>query len=122
MTGTHDIRQCEQAPDLVFAWRGGRGHEGSVRVGNADALALSSIHEGTGAVVGAPPPTVQARGTDAIEAVDAGVVAVVERRDHEVTAPHSRHIDPDLLDDTDELVADSTWSLGGGHPAVGPQV
>src|SRR5690554_7962722 len=122
MTGTHDIRQCEQAPDLVFAWRGGRGHEGSVRVGNADALALRSIHEGAGAVVGAPPPTVQARGADAVAAVDAGVVAVVERRDHELADPHSRHIDPYLLDDTDELMADSTRSLGGRHSAVGPQV
>ena len=74
---------------------------------HAHALALPAVGEPAEAVVAAPPAAVQARRRDAVAAVDAGVVAHVERGDHEVARLDDLHVVADRLDDADELVADA---------------
>ncbi len=59
-------------------------HERAVGERHAHALALPAVGEPAEAVVAAPPAAVQARRRDAVAAVDARVVAHVERCDHEV--------------------------------------
>ena len=84
VAGAHHVREREQARDELLRRVFGRRDERAVGERNAHLLALAAVGEGAELVVGAPPAAVLARGADAVAAVHAGVVAVVERGDHEV--------------------------------------
>ncbi len=122
VAGAHHVGEGEQAGHLVVADRVAHRHERAVGERHAHALALPAVGEPAEAVVAAPPAAVEARRADAVAAVDAGVVAHVERCDHEVAHLDELHVVADRLDDADELVADAVRVVGGRDAAVRPQV
>ena len=101
----------------------GDGDEGAVGERHAHALALAAVGEAADPVVRAPPAAVEAGGAHAVQAVHAGVVADVERGDHEVARRRSsRHPAP-----TSSTMPTNSWPMrcgfvGRRHAAVGPEV
>src|SRR5438132_11581622 len=91
-------------------------HERRVGEGTAHALALAAIDP-----VVPERAAVHAVGRPAGWAVGAGAVAERERRHHEVAHGDRSYLEPDLLDDADELVPNRAEGMRG-QAAVIPEV
>ena len=122
VAGSHHVSQRQQARNLLVSDGTGHDHECPVCQRHADPLTLTAVGEAAEPVILAPPSAVQTGRTHPVAAVQAGVVAHVERRDHEVARPHQLNLIPDGIDDADELVPDPVWLVGGRDSAVRPQV
>ena len=108
----HHVGQGQQGRDEPVVGHAVRGDEAAVGLGHPGVLALSALGD----------PEVDARRLHARAAVRAGVVAVAERHDHEVTDLGRRDGGADLLHDADALVADGRARADVVLAAVGPQV
>src|SRR6185312_16606151 len=85
-------------------------------------LTLCPVGEVAAAVIRTPPSAVQAGRADAVQAIDAGHVAVVEGRDDKVADGDSFDVVAYRLDNADEFVADAVRLFRRDHTAIGPEV
>jgi hypothetical protein len=81
-------------------------HQGGIREGDADGLALTAVDP-----VISEGAAVCAVGRPAGEAVGAGPIAESERRDHKVALGDVGYIAANLFDNPDELMADRPESV-----------
>ena len=120
--GAHHIGEREQARDQRRLGLVAQRDEGAVGQRDPHVLRLRRPEGVPVAVLGPEVGHALARRLHPDPAMRAGVVADGKRADDEVAGAQAAHLQPDLLDHPDELVADRP---GLGHlvdPAVGPQV
>lgn len=113
----HHVRQGQQGGQQRRVGGDGQLDQGAVGVRDAHRLALAAVD-----TVESVPAAVPTGDLQALGAVIAGVVAVRERGDDQVTRLETCHVGAGLLDHAEELVTHRPAGLSGRHRLVGPQV